>query len=225
MTKSGQQRHECDVHGFKTPTDADFVSSDPTRLSEWRKLNGYTDQAGQCRYCEVIIAKRQFRRHVQACRISHEVHEDSGDEIISESSLDESAESNAAAANDDVIVISSPEHEADEPLNLTIHQPVTSAQSDQSTGLSAPPALFNTSSASQMENDDGEEASEIELDNCKRKCIQLGDENAVLKEENVRLNKENAELLRKLHEVQSEMIILLKKWFLFDHEFAAVNKI
>lgn len=59
------------VHGFQSVEEADVVSRSTRLLDKWHKENGYTDIAGQCRFCLEVVGKHKFRRHVVTCRVSN----------------------------------------------------------------------------------------------------------------------------------------------------------
>lgn len=75
------------VHGFQSQEDADVVSRNIRLLDKWRKENGYTNVAGQCRFCLKTVGKNKFRRHVDNCRISNTT----GDAACIDNSRDESS--------------------------------------------------------------------------------------------------------------------------------------
>ena len=162
--------HERRVHGFKNHADALRILNNRELLEQWRKDHGYTNVPDQCRFCLAIVHKAHFRRHVQRCQLSA---------------------THSSQLSDDAV----------EPLDLSLHQPtidLTDTESNQMSGLTAPPALFNESTSVHL-NDDAamdDVIDETEFDNCERKCLQLDDENTHLKEENARLKEENLQLLR-----------------------------
>ena len=59
-----------DIHGFWTVQDARKIANNPAELKKWRKQNGYTNVAGQCRFCLEIFGRLSIRPHIRQCRPS-----------------------------------------------------------------------------------------------------------------------------------------------------------